>query len=184
MTLDVSISMLVDGKSKTFKFDPTKGREDLPSLKQIKGNASDLRVPFEEVHKLLLAFEKSVFLTLGGVLGAPWPSYNEAERKQYVPYKRAILGDENPIMRWRGGNNADRLYKSLTDASSTDHIWQTDESNFVFGTKVPYAAGHHEGTGKGWNDQYTVPKRQLIGGNRDLVRNIIKELQSFIFGGL
>ena len=178
----VELEVFIEGERKRFKFDPTTGRDELPQYKLIKERTEDLRPAFKEVHKILLGLSKSIFETQGREINAPWPDYTTAERRQYTPYKKAILGSEYPIMRWRGGNNPDRLYRSLTEASSTDHIWKASKENFEFGTRVPYAAGHHTGTGKGWRDAYTVPKRPLLGSNWRVVGEVLQEIQGYIFG--
>jgi phage gpG-like protein len=39
----------------------------------------------------------------------------------------------------------DRLYRSLTNISSSDMVFETQEKSMLFGTRVPYAAKHQLG---------------------------------------
>jgi phage gpG-like protein len=175
----ISFLVEVDGVQKKFAFDPTKDRLESPMLAAIKARLENLEPAFDQVHDILLELQRSIFDTEGQAIGKPWPKYNQDERG-YAGMKRAILGDAYPMLRWRGGQEI--LYPSLTEASHPDHIFDKRADSFTFGTSVPYAAGHHTGTGEGWRGKYIVPKRPLMGADWKHVGKVIQAIQAYVFG--
>ena len=176
----IEVQATIDGKNKSFAFDPTKGRANSPALSLINKRLGDLSPTHDAVHRILLKLQKDIFSSEGGAIGKRWPRYNDDERQTYVPMKRAILGREYPLLRWDGGKEV--LYPSMTDPTHPKHIWKPKDTSYEFGTSVPYARGHHEGTGLGYKGRYIVPKRELLGSNWDVLGKIIQEVQGYVFG--
>ena len=92
-------------------------------------------------------------------------------------------------MRWAQGH--ERLMPSLTNSSDVDHVWTPKKTGFEFGTGLPYAKGHQDGTGAGWVPKrakdkskyaYTVPKRVTLGVTQNTFGEIMREMQGHIFG--
>lgn len=118
------------------------------TLHGISDALTDLRPAFKEVHSIFLEFEKKVFETEGAYASAEWVPLNPS----YAAYKDRVYGKQSIMMR---GEN--KLFKSLTSASSADHIYSTGPGFIEMGTRVLYARAHQFGY-----ERMNLPARPLI----------------------
>lgn len=184
----IKFTLSVNGEERTFGFDAMRGRDGMEFLK-VAERAADIRPALVEVHGHLLEGERDVFDSEGANLGKRWVPYNHAER-YYKKMKAAVLGTSaERLMRWSTGH--ERLLPSLTEPHDVNHIWQASTHGFVFGTKLPYAKGHQDGTGMGWIPKraknkakyfYIVPRRVILGVTTANLGAIIGTIQGYIFG--
>lgn len=91
----------------------------------------------EVAHPFFLEHMKEQFDTEGSHGGRPWEGY-EGE-PAYAAWKWGIVG-HNKILRWELGGPYERLYPSLTDASSPWHHVRITANSFEVGSLVPYSA--------------------------------------------
>lgn len=177
----IEVSFEVEGQRNALAFDATKGRTGLKSLDGIAERQKDIRPALDRVHDIMLQAQREVFDTEGRSIAQPWPKYTGQEQRYYTPMKRKILGNEYPLLRWKGGSEV--LYPSLTQKNAAGHVWKPYKDGFEFGTNVPYAIKHHKGIGKGWRDKYPLPRRPLLASNFTSIGKVVREIQAYIFGG-
>ncbi|MBU2559240.1 MAG: hypothetical protein KJ578_15795 [Bacteroidetes bacterium] len=117
---------------------------------------------WQEIHTHFLQVERTLFSSQGGSgKHGKWPGYGRSERK-YFGYKTAILGGEAQyILQW--GKMGKRLGPSLFERSHADHVFEVspDGRSASFGTRVPYAKSHQEGTNYNKWDDTTAPQRRV-----------------------
>ena len=127
------------------------------TLRGITDALTDLRPAWKDVHNIFMEFEKKVFETEGGYASADWEPLNPA----YAAYKERTYGSKT-IMR-----RSDRLYKSLTSASHSEHYYQSGPSFMEVGTRTLYARAHHFGYEKmGLPSRLLIPKFTREEGER------------------
>ncbi len=122
------------------------------------------------------------FATEGKRGGMPWPKYTAAEQKYYVPYKVKMTGTKKPLLDWYGPGR--RMVPSFVTKTHPEHIHRVWKSGVEVGSSVPYAAGHNDGTGKGWGDKYIVPKRPItVLTTRTDIAKIVEAANAYIHDG-
>lgn len=111
-------------------------------------DSSVMKDAWRRVHKAKLDEARRMFESQGasGRHGA-WPEYTEIEMKVYFWIKTHYLGHG---ARWKlqWGKLKQRLAPSLIDEGHPEHVWEmsSDGTSAKFGTSVPYAVAHQEGT--------------------------------------
>lgn len=135
-----------------------------------------------DVHQRLLDWQKKVFETSGKAAGQRWPGVTILERQYYRWKETKLEGaitDPSPELRWTATN--ERLYPSLTDKGHKDHKWKVLKDGYVFGTTVPYAWKHQEGSGKAsftsdWN--WSITQRSFITADPSVgaFRSVLSEI--------
>ena len=152
-----------------------------PRLIGIKKRAKDLRKVWPEVHEELLHSERIIFKHKGRGTGSTWPEYTKDEQAYLAMKRKFVPNASKRLMRWKAGR--ERLFPSLVSKTAPYHVFNTSKLGIEFGTSLPYAKGHHEGTGKGWKGKYTVPKRKLVGISAARKKRIIGLIQGYIMDG-
>lgn len=149
--------------------------EDLKiTLHGITDALGDLRPAWKDVHNIFMEFEKKVFETEGGYASADWEPLSPA----YAAYKERTYGAKT-IMR-----RSDRLYKSLTSGSHSEHYYQSGPSFMEVGTRTLYARAHQFGYAKmGLPARPLIPKITREEGER-IVDAILIHLFKSARGGL
>ncbi len=100
------------------------------------------------------------FKTEGARGGTKWRAYTADEvNSGYVAYKKKKTGEASPLLDWKGPNR--RLAPSFIDPNHPEHVNRVSAYGLERGSSVPYAKGHNDGTGRGWKNKYTVPKRPI-----------------------
>jgi hypothetical protein len=142
--------------------------EDVPAT---WASSPVLRAGWGNVHTLMLHHCERMFETEGvESMHGRWQNYQPQEM-DYFAYKSAKLGAEaDHILQW--GKMKKRLGPSLFDASHKDHIWKVaqDGKSAEFGTKVPYAKKHQEGTNQipaRWGGGMSPQRRVIDPTERD-----------------
>ena len=140
------------------------------SLREMKSNLENFREVGPEVHRLIRDQVKKTFETEGANIGYRWPDYTGPE-SLYGEIKKSILGDKRGSRLLRWSSDRERLFPSWTDESHPEHVWRIEGSTFIFGSKVPYAAQHEKGEGRGpeWAGQAPIKKRPIAALNRQTV---------------
>lgn len=103
--------------------------------------------------------------TGGASTGTPWPFYSKQTREhRYAAVKSSLFGRRmvrRDLLRWTP--NKERLMPSFTEQSHPDYVEIIQGTRAVYGSKVPYAENHNEGTGRmpAWAGGYKIPRRPL-----------------------
>ena len=111
-----------------------------------------------KLHKWLLLRIKQQIESQGQAEGTPWPSLEQSEPR-WAKLKAALGADPRPL-RWRPGER-ERLVPSLINPRHPLHIFAARGDAQVFGTAVPYAARHQNGTGVNPFGE-PIPRRPLV----------------------
>lgn len=174
-------SIEVSGDKRAFIIDPARGAINWRYADEASKRAKDITPLAGTMHDILKEQHKELVESDGASIGHKWPGYNADEMARYVPWKIKKIGNYGP-MRW--SPIGARLIPSLI-GQGPDHVWKVDKESFEYGTSLPYAKGHHEGTGhaKRWMGGYTVPMRKLIGVSNGGASEIRRTFQNFIISG-
>lgn len=134
---------------------------------------------------------REMYQTKGRSTGAPWPGYTMAERRYYLPVKRAALGrgklPDNTLLRFSPSSSwspmrGERLYPGLTDMRHREFVYRRPNDMTVeMGTLVPWAKDVNDGTGE-WVSG-TFRGKSIFGrtkrGKRHVVRAPARRLVRF-----
>jgi hypothetical protein len=174
-------SIEIQGDARSFVIDPNQGAIRWRTAEDASKRAKDIRPVGDTIHGILIDEHKDLVQSQGASIGHKWPGYNSDEMKKYVPWKIRKIGQYGP-MRW--SPIGARLIPSLI-GEGADHVWKSASDSFEYGTSLPYAKGHHEGTGKAkeWMGGYTVPMRKLIGVSTAGSNEIRRTMQKYIMDG-
>ncbi len=180
MASPIKWSIEVDGDKKTFGIDPNQNAIKWKTADGAAKRASDISPISDVLHSIFVKEHEAIFETEGGSIGHKWPDYNDDEM-YYAMWKHKAIGNYGP-MRWTPVGAL--LYPSLIGKNS-HHVWTVSKNSFEYGTNLPYARGHHEGTGKAkkWMGGYTVPARKLVGVSANGSNEIRRTIQKYIMTG-
>ena len=187
----ISITFRGEFGTKRYAFDPLKDIElRWRNPLRIQWRMRDMTKPMEHALRLMEENERDLFRTEGASVGSPWQQYTASERRYYLPYKRAVLGAEKPMLRWaRGGGEApaagERLYPSLIrrpGVQGREWIARAWKDGFEYGTRVPYAANHQYGRGT-YKGKYKIQRRVVLKMSDRTMREIVRGMQAHIFEG-
>lgn len=147
------------------------------TLNGITEALGDLRPAWKDVHNIFTEFEKKVFETEGGYASNDWVPLNPS----YAAYKQREYGAKT-IMR-----RSDRLFKSLTSPSHSEHYYQSGPSFVEIGTRTLYARAHQFGYEKmGLPARPLIPKITREEGERivdAIMIHLFKSARSGLRGG-
>lgn len=127
---------------------------------------ADWRPFFREWRGLWLASRQEMYATGGASTGTPWPMYSKYTKElQYAAVKGRMMGRKMTradLLRWLGGNEI--LFPSLTQADDANNIYEESAGAASYGTRVPYARNHDQGSGNMpiWAGGHRVPRRNLM----------------------
>lgn len=116
----------------------------------------DLRPIWGDVHRVFTQFIKQHFASQGGYVGEPWVPLNPG----YAAWKARNYGDK-PMLRL-----TDRLYESLVDPKSPEHVYNVGPSFVEMGTSDPIGWYHQKGTKRGLPVRKVIPKFTREEGER------------------
>lgn len=132
----------------------------------------DLRPVWGNVHKIYLQFIKLHFKTQGAYVGRPWVPLNP----RYAAWKQRHYGNK-PMLRL-----TDRMYESVTDPKSPEHIYITGPTFVEIGTRNPIAWYHQLGTRQGLPKRPVLPRLTKAEGTR-IVDAILAYILRSLRGG-
>lgn len=131
-------------------------------LLRFAGGVSDASLAFEAVARILSAATARNFATSGASGGHPWRALAPATLA-----RKRRLGLDPRILRATG-----RLYSSLVDATSPDHVQQITTESLRWGSTVDYGK-YHQST----RPRAKVPYRPPVAFSENAKRNVVRELQ-------
>lgn len=135
------------------------------------------------LHAYLAKWQKEVFETQGAKAGRKWPGYTGSERL-YGTIKRMLIGRKygKRLLRWAPGR--ERLFPSLVSFDHPEHVWELNKKGkfFEFGTKVPYAANHQFGRGRGpaWAGFPKIKARPFLNLTKKQVADIRRMMARYV----
>ena len=128
----------------------------------------DLSPAWDEVGDIVRANFEEQFFTEGGYYGTGGGGW--------VPLKPSTIADRirrgycaGPILQRDG-----TLFESLATKGSPGNINEVRADGASFGTQIPYARFHQDGTSR-------MPKRQIVGLGWDTRSAIIKAISQYIY---
>jgi len=177
----VRFSVEIGGAPKAFVIDPGQNAIRWRTAEGAAARAADLRPVNDSLNDILIDQHKALVSSKGASIGHPWPGYNADEQKRYAPWKIKKIGIGVPMF-W--SPIGAKLIPSLI-GHGEHHIFKSDKSGVEYGTDLPYARGHHEGTNrsKKWMGDFISPMRKLIGISQDGWGQIKGTVQRFIITG-
>jgi hypothetical protein len=127
---------------------------ELNSIDTAWKKSGKVRMAWANLHREMAKLAENQFVTQGAAgQHGRWPGYTGGELK-YLAMKERVLGkgEAKWILMW--GFKKRRLGNSMWETNHPDHLWKVDHNmeSVEFGSRVPYAAGHHKGTAR-------LPKR-------------------------
>lgn len=141
----------------------------------------DWRPFFREWHELWIDSRAAMFESSGASIGSPWPMYSRLTKEhQYAAVKSSIFGRKlvrQDLLTWLKGS--ERLRPSFLHTEDPYHVYEESADMAAYGSALPYASNHDEGTGKmpAWAGGHAIPKRPLLLFGSDL-----EEETSFLAG--
>jgi hypothetical protein len=160
------------------EFTVTGGKRAAKALREFADKADNLEAIAPQVHQQLISDHWAVFETQGRHIGENWPGYTGQEAL-YGFIKSKMLGiNENRLLRWEPGR--ERLFPSVVSPTHPEHVWRVKDGAFEFGTSVPYAKNHQEGSGRGpaWAGFPKIKQRRFLGLTRRTAAKITRLIRS------
>jgi phage gpG-like protein len=127
-------------------------------MRDLSGRITRWQDTAPKLHKWMLLRIKQQIESQGQAEGTPWPALEQSEPR-WAKLKAALGADPRPL-RWEPGKR-ERLIPSLINARHPLHIWAARGDAYAFGTAVPYAGRHQNGTGTNPFGE-SIPKRPLV----------------------
>lgn len=141
----------------------TNGSADALALAKLLDGMGKRVVGWQEtapqIHRFMLRRSQELVESEGQEIGARWPGLEVGEPK-WAALKAALGADPRPL-RWQPGTR-ERLIPSLVNARHPLHVYGVRGQDIAFGTRVKYAARHHEGVGTNPFGE-RIPRRPLVG---------------------
>jgi len=148
--------------AESIKYVVTGSKRAADAMRAFADKASNLEEVGPEIHDALTRSHVRIFKTQGREGVGQWPGYTGQEAV-YGFIKREVFGiGPDRLLRWEPGN--ERLFPSVVSQRHPEHVWRIKDGEFEFGTSVPYARHHQEGSGRGpaWAGFPKIKKRVFL----------------------
>lgn len=138
----------------------------------IRERALDMRPVFKVVLKMIYQFQKELFDSEGASGGeGKWAPLAESTVKKKAN-RRVPPGQGDP----RILHDTRVMRLSLTAPNQLGSRWSLQKGMITFGTDIPYAQFHYEGTSR-------MPERRPVSFNEEQRVLVVKEIEHYIMGG-
>lgn len=133
------------------------------TLTRFAENADDMRPAFDKIHKFFLKTIETTQFNSQGAFSGGWAPLAPS----------TLAGKRRAGLDPRILHATLRLRKSLTNSTSSDHVYKVTADGMELGSKVPYGRYHQSGT-------VNMPQRRPVQFTAEHKREMVKMLQQHL----